>query len=117
MSMIPPDKMINSPLLEMAFSKYLCSSKEFPYPTQTTIQKRLRDKYNIFVNVVLDKTTNPKFGYEIDRYKNGWEKQILSQYLYLSYESALEHGLIEAIDLITKYDLRKEKLKKLSKKL
>lgn len=114
------DKLIGLRTHLLAFEKGLSIDEEFPYLTQTMLQSRLRETHKIFVMVQIDKTMEPKFTYEIERFIqtkqfDDWMPQIRSQWLYYNYEEALEDGLIVALNLITIQDLRKEKLKKLSK--
>ena len=75
-------------------------------PTQSLLQKWLREVRNIFVEILMDKTTTPKFAVEIWEYSHfGNYKQIIQKkwYLYRTYEEALESGLQEALEeLISK---------------
>jgi hypothetical protein len=71
--------------------------------------------------VQVDKTMEPKFTYEIERFVRSkqfddWVPQIRSEWLYYNYEEALEDGLVVSMLLITIQDLRKEKLKKLNER-
>jgi len=75
--------------------------------TQSLLQKWLREKYNIFVQVEVDQTLEPKFVYVVIRYlkdKDGeWVKSAHTDFyggressysdLFYTYEEALEAGL------------------------
>jgi hypothetical protein len=72
-------------------------------PTQSLLQKWLREEHNIFVQVLLDQTTEPKFAVEIFEYShfgNYKENKIEPWYLYKIYEEALEVGLKEGLKII-----------------
>lgn len=106
---------ISRTLAEISVKKSLID-KAYPRPQQEHIQRKLREIYNIFVIVCIDKTLEPKFAYTIDRYietdeYSEWMKQILSEFLYSDYDEAFENALAEALNLITIKDVRKEKLK------
>jgi hypothetical protein len=72
-------------------------------PTQSLLQKWLREQHNIIVIVDLDATTTPKYYYDIYKY------EYIAEYttypgictpLYTTYEEALEVALQEALKLI-----------------
>lgn len=83
-------------------------------PTQTLLQKWLREKYNCFVEVSLHGeedniwNINPEnllFGVTVDYYGKSFEipmtdEEDYSEYNFKSYEKALEKGLQEALKLI-----------------
>jgi hypothetical protein len=77
----------------------------YPLPYQHLIHKWLRDK-NVFVEVLTDCTTEPKFCYDIhwlvtnkDNTLEWFHRGSLSD-LYYEYEEALEYGMIEGLNLI-----------------
>ena len=85
---------------------------------QHQLQTALREKFNIIVTILVDKTTEPKFTYEIDRYNpstGDWYKKLTSKWLYRTYENALEYGLIEALQNIDIKTIRKLKLNTIEK--
>lgn len=72
-------------------------------PTQSLLQRWLRMVHNIFIEVQLDCTTEPKFAIEIWFYKDFADYKKIEQkewYLYRTYEEALEKGLTEALNII-----------------
>ena len=79
-------------------------------PTQTILQKWLRERHNIFISIDPDCTTYPKFCYSINRFIGNpdnlserewyWEEvEIVDWCLYKSYEQALEMGLQAALKI------------------
>jgi len=80
----------------------------FEAPTQSLLQKWLRKKYDIYVEVALDygyyndadvKETYGIHGFVFEIVNKGKEKTEDSQ-LYKTYEEALEKGLMEALKII-----------------
>lgn len=74
-------------------------------PTQSLLQKWLREKHNIFITIEIDATSYPKFTYSILKYtellwETGLELGVNNLSLYRTYEEALEEGLQEALKLI-----------------
>ena len=81
-------------------------------PTQTLLQKWLRDIHQIYVDIDIDQTTYPKFCYMISRFIGnptdlaaeewGWENlpNGVDWGLHRSWEDSLEEGLFEALKLI-----------------
>ena len=79
-------------------------------PTQTALNKWLREKHAIFINVMVDCTTEPKFAYEIHQFVGNamdlaseewyWKEGVNGEYLERTYELAMEAGLTEALKLI-----------------
>lgn len=70
--------------------------------SQSFLQRWLRSK-DIYVEVLLDRTTAPKFAVEIYQYSHfGNYKKVVQKewYLYRSYEEALEVGLVEGLKLL-----------------
>jgi hypothetical protein len=76
-----------------------------PY-MQSALQKWLREKHNIFVQIHLDQTSSPKFCYSIHKYNKETTEWINlmepMQYsdLYRESEDALDDGLQEALKLL-----------------
>lgn len=83
-----------------------------PAPTQSLLQKWLREVHQIYVDVDLDQTTYPKFCYMISRFIGNptnlaaeewdWENYPNGENwgLHRKWEDALEEGLFEALKLI-----------------
>ena len=81
-------------------------------PTQTLLQKWLREVHQIYVDVDIDQTTAPKFCYMISRFIGnptdlaaeewGWQNHPngVDWGLHRKWEDALEEGLFEALKLI-----------------
>ena len=72
-------------------------------PTQALLAKWLREVHNIFVEVLLDQTSNPKFAVEIYQYTHFGNYDKVNQKdwsLYRTYEEALEVGLLNGLKLI-----------------
>jgi len=81
-------------------------------PTQSLLQRWLREEHNIFINIGIDQTTYPKYCYQISRFIGNpkdlsaeewdWEDIPPSSDwgLYRTYEQALEKGLLKALKLI-----------------
>lgn len=71
-------------------------------PTQSQLQKWLREKYEIYIEILLDQTTYPKFACEITRFLN-YEFIHIEQpdwSLYRTYEEALEIALFKSLKYI-----------------
>lgn len=90
-------------------------NKEFikyctPYYTQSLLQKWLREVHQIYVQIEVDRTTYPKFWFEVIHFTGnplnlserewGWESKYTAEFLYRTYEEALEEGLQEGLKLI-----------------
>lgn len=81
-------------------------------PTQTLLQKWLREVHQIYVDIDIDQTTAPKFCYMISRFIGNptnlaaeewdWENHPNGEnwHLHRKWEDALEEGLFEALKLI-----------------
>lgn len=74
-------------------------------PTQSLLQKWLREVHNIFITIEVDMTLEPKFCYCISSYKDfgEWKNEISPRTysdLERTYELALEKGLKQALLLI-----------------
>ena len=67
----------------------LCVSR----PTFSQAFRWFRDNYNLFCEINVDKTMEPKFAYTIKEYESaqffeGFKEDILSEHLYYKYEEA-----------------------------
>lgn len=86
----------------------LLKSTEYPAPTQSLLQKWLREEHNSIVEVVYSKQdyTSPiKFESTVDYFTKELEYEItidpeFSSEKFLKYEDALEIGLFNALKLI-----------------
>lgn len=93
----------------------LDSDEDYNYlerPTQSLLQKWLREVHQIYIQIETDQTTYPKFCYSISRFIGNpnnlsekewyWDKLPYSENwsLHRKYEEALEEGLQEALKLI-----------------
>ena len=65
-------------------------------PTQSLLQRWLRERHNVIVDIQLDQTSYPKYCFNIYRYEDfgNWEDVANPEWgLYSSYEKALEEAL------------------------
>lgn len=81
-------------------------------PTQSLLQKWLREVHQIYVQIETDQTTYPKFCYSISRFIGNpnnlsekewyWDKLPYNENwsLHREYEEALEEGLQEALKMV-----------------
>lgn len=73
-------------------------------PTQTLLQDWLREKHNIHIEILIDRTTYPKFCYKIFKYKHFGDWKQLNEwpegFLYSKPEECLENALREALKFI-----------------
>lgn len=81
-------------------------------PTQSFLQTWLREAHNIFIEVLTDCTSYPKFCFEINQFignpndlaSEEWDWKIIPNSedwgLYRKYEEALEEGLKKGLNLI-----------------
>jgi len=90
--------------------------KDFPYlaknsewqdlvasPTLSQVFRFFREKYNIYTEILLDQTTQPKFCFEIYKYEdfgNYEEIRIGEWFLYRTYEEAELACLIKLIEIV-----------------
>jgi len=77
----------------------------FSAPTQSLLQRWLREVHNIFITIEVDCTLEPKFCYCISSYKEfgEWKNEIETRHysdLERTYELALEEALKKALSLI-----------------
>ena len=79
----------------------------FAAPTQSILQKWLRDEHKVFVQIEVDQTYEPKFCFGLWWYcgDGEWEGGTDRSDLYYTYEEALEAGLQEALKLVTSQTL------------
>ncbi len=71
--------------------------------SQSLLQRWLREVHSIIIEIQLDRTTYPKYCFDIYVYSDfgNYEKvEIKEFYLYKSYEEALEQGLLKGLKLI-----------------
>jgi hypothetical protein len=98
----------------IAIEQPLYFPKHTKAPTLELAKKWMREKYEVFVDIHTDATSNPKFCYSIMQYNYNegdihWDNFIAPmQYsdLYREHEDALEAGLIKTCEIL------KERLKK-----
>ena len=71
-----------------SYMKEMCSA-----PLKQQVFRWFRENYNLFCEINVDKTMEPKFAYTIKEYEStqffdGFKEDILSEYLYYVYEEA-----------------------------
>lgn len=71
--------------------------KSLPAPTQSLLQKWLRDNFNIHIEIIMVDTLTCTYAYHISSTGNGIRPD---SKLYDSYEECLEDGLLESLELI-----------------
>ena len=71
--------------------------KSYPAPTQSLLQKWLRDNFNIHIEIIMVDTLTCTYAYHISSTGNGIRPD---SKLYESYEECLEDGLLESLELI-----------------
>lgn len=71
--------------------------KSISAPTQSLLQKWLRDTYNVHISIIMADTLTSMYVYHISSTGNGIRPD--SEF-YNTYEEALEFGLLEALNLI-----------------
>lgn len=73
-------------------------------PTQSLLQTWIREKYGLFVEVIVDKTSYPKFAVDVHIYTDTevvWNTIRQDNWsLYNEYEEALEVGLMVALEYL-----------------
>ena len=81
--------------------KSIQDSKRTLAPTQNLLQKWLREKHNIHIEIQIDRTTDPKFCYEVYKYSDfgNWENITNRDTwgLTMDYEKNLEDALFESL--------------------
>lgn len=79
-------------------------------PTQSLLQKWIRENFLIFIEIQTDLTNEPKFYpmacrfHKDGEYYNGVENNIINKngFLYYSYEEALDVALLEVLNYLNK---------------
>lgn len=89
--------------------KYVGLSIEAMIDIYTSTQSLLK-KHQIFIDILTDKTAEPKFSYQINQFVGNphdltekewyWKEPIISQYLYKTHEECLEIAEQEALKLL-----------------
>ena len=87
---------------------YNISYDEFSAPTQSLLQKWLREKHNIFLTIHCNSRNKYTYqGYDVDITKSKYKTDEYpgmefgsNVCIFDTYEEALERGLIEALELI-----------------
>jgi hypothetical protein len=74
-------------------------------PTFSQAFRWFREKYNLFHEINVDKTTEPKFAYTIIEYElaqffEGFKEDVLAEYLYYKYEEAELACLEKLIEIV-----------------
>jgi hypothetical protein len=74
-------------------------------PTYSQVFRWFRDNYNLFCEINIDETMEPKFAYTIKEYEStqffeGFKEDILSEYLYYKYEEAELECLKKLIEIV-----------------
>lgn len=79
---------------------YNDGDRTFYAPEQLTILDWLREKHNIFIEFQIDKTTDPKFCYQIWKYEDfgNWEEIKVSVFgLTIDYNRNIEDAIVDAL--------------------
>jgi hypothetical protein len=102
------DEPISFKLYELAKAKGY-SDPNIYLPTQSLLKTWFRTQ-QIFIDILTDQTTEPKFTYQINKFVGNpndltekvwyWELPIISEYLYKTYEECLEVAEQEALKLL-----------------
>jgi len=75
----------------------LLKSTEYPAPTQSLLQRWLREVHKI--NIVIQYWTGPKPHKPVLHYRTTVNENFFGEH-YVTYEEALEEGLFEALNLV-----------------
>lgn len=78
-------------------ARKLNTLKSIPAPTQSLLQKWIRDNFNIHIEIIMVDTLTSTYAYHIPSTGNGIRPD---SKLYDSYEECLEDGLLESLELI-----------------
>ena len=79
-----------------------CHDKNYAAPTQSFLQRWLREKHNIHISIIFDENTvNTYYFYKINSGDGFIKKE--SMHTFKTYEEALEIGLLTALELIKKF--------------
>jgi hypothetical protein len=109
--MINKDRLIEQAKNLGFISEFLCN-KPYKYNSKEKLrwlfwmcelQQWFRNKHNIYIEILFDQTSTPKFCFEICKYKDFmiFEKvKVEEWYLYRTYEECLEESLKESLKLI-----------------
>ena len=85
-------------------SKFTKAITNVAAPLYQQVIDWFRTKHNLFIELVIDRTAEPKFTYIITRYLGdfNWEESIMSEFLYRTYEESREDAILKAIGLCQK---------------
>ena len=77
-------------------------------PIYQQIVDWFRTKHNLFIELVIDQTAEPKFTYIITRYLGdfNWEEPIMPEFLYRTYEESREEAILKALNYVRQNKLR-----------
>jgi len=90
-------KVLSMPYIHNHPNCYDCYSR----PTQSNLQRWLRDIHNIHVVPIIDPHSQVGlYGYEIYGYDTNEFRCLKTENLHLSYEGAMELGLLNGLELI-----------------
>ena len=103
------DERIAKPYNTSPYSEYYNDLEYYSAPTQTFLQRWLRENYNLHIQIEYSKNHNDQYGFYI--YSGGIErvehelyildlKNLYYYYKYKRFEEALEEGLQQALKLI-----------------
>jgi hypothetical protein len=81
---------------------YNLSNSHWPRPTQDLLNKWLREKHKIYLQILLVEQYNPQrgWGYELTYFKNDSVTNTDETASYPTYEEAMEAGLQRALKLV-----------------
>ena len=93
---------------EITPKRYSPKNNHYPRPTQIQLKNWIKEKYDIYLEIRVDKTTEPKYCYTIYSYKHfgDWKQHYVNNGqqccsdLYHNEEQAFEDGLIECLQII-----------------
>ena len=90
--------------VQNSISYELClKTGAFPAPTFSQAFHWFREKYNLHSEILLDRTTQPKYCFEIHKYEdfgNYEEIRIGEWFLYRTYEEAETACLVKLIEIV-----------------
>ena len=95
---------------EASTAQYPSNDKRFPSysaPTQSLLQRWLREKHDLFVSISSWFGRDLEYKYNIEEICiiGDWKRDLKNNYdneSYITYEQALEAGLLEALNIIIK---------------
>lgn len=82
---------------------YNYGNRVFYSPEQLTILDWLRENHNIYIEFHIDKTTDPKFCYQIWKYEDfgNWEEIPVNVFgLTIDYNKNIEDAIIDALNYL-----------------